>query len=217
MKKRNCYTGILVVACMLMVVVVIFLKYCIKTDKNENIIGPQKTPEVVSVVEPQKTPEVANVEEPTDELLISGTKLNDIATFELGKYINFTIPYGWKVGEVDVTTMNAEETIAVSCDNIMMLVSLVDSDVTIKGTDELDENCELIKKYSERYTSGKANLSKRAIEMYNEFTESGAREYVVVIAFQDKTIVVSYSYDEKVFASAEIYFMLAINEMLIDV
>ena len=67
---------------------------------------------------------VANYEdEPTETvefISFEGVKLSEVAKLEMLKYIDFTIPYNWAFGKVDVENPSTEEAIAITADNVVL-------------------------------------------------------------------------------------------------
>lgn len=152
------------------------------------------------------------------EVDVEGAKLSDISSYKLCNYIDFTIPYGWTVGEVDVNDPATEEAIMLSKNSIGMVVSLKNV--------EIPNSREGLKWTREAMISEMKNL-------YNDYTfesldiiedtaaiiginvpNNELTLYMAIVAAGEKTVVVTYQFEPKDFAEGEIYFQVALAEMV---
>lgn len=153
----------------------------------------------------------------SDVVEFEGAKLSEVTDIKLNNYIDFTIPYTWTFGKIEVEDAATEEAIAITGDNIVMSVSLrnveMDSDAeSIKWTKEAMVY-DLESAYQD-YTFTKSNMFEEQAAIIEGKNETGdAKLYVAVIPVEDKTIFVSCSFLSDDWNS-ELYFTTAISQML---
>ena len=152
-----------------------------------------------------------------EELELYGAMLNDVATYEIGKYINFTIPYGWNVGKVDVQDAATIESIAVTGKSVAMTVSLrnVEPAKNIEGMNWALEGLiyDLSNKYP-TYTFEKYDMIAGKVGVIGiNVPNTDDKFYMAITGVQDKTLVINYSYSSEDFIDAELYFTISLAEM----
>ena len=62
--------------------------------------------------------------ENSEEIAFEGVKLSEVTKLEMLKYIDFTVPYNWTFGKVDVDNPSTEEAIAITSNDTVLMVSL---------------------------------------------------------------------------------------------
>lgn len=152
-----------------------------------------------------------------EKLELYGAMLNDIASYEIGKYINFTVPYGWNVGKVDVQDAATIESIAVTGKSVAMTVSLrnVEPAKNIEGMNWVLEGLvyDLSNKYPD-YTFDKYDMIAGKVGVIGiNVPNTDDKFYMAITGVQDKTLVINYSYSSEDFIDAELYFTISLAEM----
>lgn len=157
-----------------------------------------------------------NEETTEGEITFEGAKLRDVSKGKLTKYIDFTIPYTWTIGEIEVNDAATEEAIAITGDNLLMSISLRSVELkpdaeNIKWTEE-GMLYELKGAYPD-YQFAKANINANVASIVGVSEAQNAKLYVVNIPVEDKTVFVTCSFlgDDW---NAELYFTTVISEML---
>ena len=151
------------------------------------------------------------------EVAFEGVKLSEATNCNLENYVDFTIPYTWTFGRVEVADAATEEAIAITGENVVMSVSLRSVEMkagaeNIKWTEEA-MLYELQNSYQD-YTFTKADMFEDQVAIIEGVTTArDAKLYVVVIPAGEKSIFVSYSFLPDDW-NADLYFTTAISEML---
>ncbi|MBQ6860579.1 MAG: hypothetical protein IJO08_02925 [Clostridia bacterium] len=146
-----------------------------------------------------------------------GVKLGEVAKLNMLDYIDFTVPYTWTFGRIDVEDAATEEAIAITGDNVVMTISLrnVEMDSTpenIKWTEEAMVH--ELETSQPTYAFKNAEMFEEEAAIVEGVNETkNAKLYVVSIPVEDKTIFVSYSFLKEDW-NAELYFTTAISQML---
>lgn len=153
-----------------------------------------------------------------EEIKFEGAKLNDIKSYEIGKYVNFTIPYTWTVGKIDASDMKTEECIIVSNETTMMTIELkdIDTPINVNALKWMRENMmsSLREMYPECTFSAGDVIKNKAAIINVESTSSNNTSYVAIIGLGEKTLVINYAFSNDNFIEAELYFMQALAEMV---
>lgn len=172
--------------------------------------------ENMSVEEDKKT--YVEAESTDEELKIDGAKLNDISSYEVGKYINFTIPYGWTIGKVDVEDDATEESILVKGKSIVMAISLknIEGPKNIEGLKWTREAMifDLQNTYSDYVFEKSEIIGEKAAVISITIPNVEAKMYMAIISANEKTIVVTYTFENADFFEGELYFTIALAEMV---
>lgn len=151
------------------------------------------------------------------EVAFEGVKLSEATNCSIENYVDFTIPYTWTFGRVEVADAATEEAIAITGENVVMSVSLRSVEMkagadNIKWTEEA-MLYELENSYPGYHFSQPDLYAEQAAMIQGTTEEGNAKLYVVVIPAEDKSIFVSYSFLADDW-NADLYFTTAISEML---
>lgn len=169
----------------------------------------------------QDIPELTyETDDDLDELLaIDGVKLNDAYVCEVGKYINFTIPYGWSIGRIEVDDdYNQEVIILTNDDDTMMTISLRNAKEAT-AEEELSWTREvMIHTISNSYSNYDFErlpiTDDRVATTKFVSADKSQKGIVTIISANEKTIIVSYFYKQENFFEADLYYTMAIAEMI---
>lgn len=153
-----------------------------------------------------------------EELSVDGAKLNDISSYEIGKYINFTIPYTWTVGEVDVEEAATEESILLKGKSIVMTISLK----SVEGPKNFEDLkwtreamiFDLQNKYSDYTFQNAEIIDEKAAVIRVTIPGVETQMYIAIISANEKTIIVTYTFSKEDVVEAELYFTIALSEMV---
>lgn len=151
------------------------------------------------------------------EVAFEGVKLSEATNCNLENYVDFTIPYTWTFGRIEVADGATEEAIAITGEDVVMSLSLRNVEVkadaeSIMWTEEA-LLYELQNSYQD-YTFTKADMFEDQVAIIEGVTTArDAKLYVVVIPAGEKSIFVSYSFLPDDW-NADLYFTTAISEML---
>ena len=175
----------------------------------------QSTEETEEFVEIQ---EINSAEEADEEIAIDGMRLRSISSYKITEYIDFTIPYGWTFGKVDVRDIAMEESIAITNTRTTMIISL--QDIEMEKTSEAlkmrrDAMMFDLKNKYPNYVFEKADFIIGNVAVIKATADdSDTKIYVAIIPAQNKTIIVNYSFNKNDILEGELYFTIAIAEML---
>lgn len=153
-----------------------------------------------------------------DVLEVEGAKLNDIASYKLGEYVDFTIPYGWTIAELKVQDGVTEESLVLEEESIMMSISLknLEGPKNFEGLNWTREAMifDMENKYSGYTFERKEIIGDKAaiIEILAPETEN--KTYMAIVSADEKIIIVTYTYAPEKFVEAEMYFYIALGEMV---
>ncbi len=156
-------------------------------------------------------------EEETEMLGFEGVQLSEVSGLILKDYIDFTIPYTWTIGRIEVEDAATEEAIAITGPNVVMSVSLRSVEISgeadyLKWTEEATIY-ELENSYPDYTFTPSEMFEGQAAVVQGTASNRNAKLYVVILPAGDKSIFVSYSFmlDDW---NADLYFTTAISEML---
>jgi hypothetical protein len=133
------------------------------------------------------------------------------------KYIDFTIPYNWTFGKVDVENPSTEEAIAITSGQAVLTVSLRNVDMeddkeSILWTEEA-MLFELKEKYPD-YLFTKPAMFEDEVAIIEGSTDArDAKLYIAIIPLEDKSVYINYTFKTDDWL-ADLYFNTVINEML---
>lgn len=165
---------------------------------------------------------VANYEdEPTETvefISFEGVKLSEVAKLEMLKYIDFTIPYNWAFGKVDVENPSTEEAIAITADNVVLTISLRNIEMAADKESILWAEEALVFELKNEYPNHlftKPDMFEDEVAIVQGVNDANsAKLYIAIIPVEDKTIYVNYSFMAEDWL-ADLYFNTVIREMLI--
>lgn len=181
------------------------------TDTNT-----EKVEEFVAIQEINSTEE--DYSETDEEIAIDGMRLRNISSYKITEYIDFTIPYEWTFGKVEVADAAMEESIAITNTRTTMIISM--QDIEMEKTSEALKirrdamMFDLENKYP-NYVFEKADFIIGNVAVIKATADnSDTKIYVAIIPVQNKTIIVNYSFNKNDILEGELYFTIAIAEML---
>ncbi|MBR4110278.1 MAG: hypothetical protein IKK43_01135 [Clostridia bacterium] len=176
----------------------------------------EETEEFVAIQEINSTEE--DYSETDEEIAIDGMRLRNISSYKITEYIDFTIPYEWTFGKVEVGDTAMEESIAITNTRTTMIISM--QDIEMEKTSEALKirrdamMFDLENKYP-NYVFEKADFIIGNVAVIKATADnSDTKIYVAIIPVQNKTIIVNYSFNKNDILEGELYFTIAIAEML---
>ena len=152
-----------------------------------------------------------------EEISFEGVRLSDVANLEMLKYIDFTVPYNWTFGKVDVENPSIEEAIAVTSGDAVLTVSLRNIDMASDKESILwaEEAMlfELKEKYPDYLFIKPEMFEDEAAIIEGSTDERNAKLYIAIIPLEDKSVYVNYTFKADDWL-ADLYFNAVIGEML---
>ena len=152
-----------------------------------------------------------------EEISFEGVRLSDVAKLEMLKYIDFTIPYNWTFGKVDVENPSTEEAIAITSGEAVLTVSLRNIDMASDNESILwaEEAMlfELKEKYPDYLFIKPEMFEGEAAIIEGSTDEKNAKLYIAIIPLEDKSVYVNYTFKADDWL-ADLYFNAVIGEML---
>lgn len=155
--------------------------------------------------------------ENSEEIAFEGVKLSEVTKLEMLKYIDFTIPYNWTFGKVDVDNPSTEEAIAITSNDAVLMVSLRNIEMASDKESILWAEEAMLFELKEKYPDflfTKPEMFENEIAFIDgTLNEKNAKLYMAIIPLEDKTVYVNYTFKEDNWL-ADLYFNTVINEML---
>ena len=188
------------------------------TEETEEFVEIQEISPAEEAEEFVEIQEINSAEEADEEIAIDGMRLRSISSYKITEYIDFTIPYGWTFGKVDVRDIAMEESIAITNTRTTMIISL--QDIEMEKTSEAlkmrrDAMMFDLKNKYPNYVFEKADFIIGNVAVIKATADdSDTKIYVAIIPAQNKTIIVNYSFNKNDILEGELYFTIAIAEML---
>lgn len=158
------------------------------------------------------------VKEKDEEIEVEGAKLRDIASYELCKYTDFTIPYGWTIGEVSANDPATIEAVMLSKNTITMMISLKNIEApkdkeTLYWTREA-MIFDMKSKYNDYFFENLEIIEDKAAIIGISTPNEDITMYMAIIAAGEQTIIITYQFNRVDFVEGEIYFQVALAEMV---
>ncbi len=144
-----------------------------------------------------------------------GIKIQDIGNFEIGKIINFTVPYGSTVGKLEIDDNMTIEAIGIESDKTTITIFLenlgtdADIDAAKKSRDAVVES---LKATSDIKLVGTATVGDRIATANYTYNDS-YNITVAVIGLGDKTILICNKYQLENQFEAENCFVALLGEI----
>lgn len=153
-----------------------------------------------------------------DEIGVDGAKLTEVSSYELCNYTDFTIPYGWTVGKVSSEDPATQEAIMLSKNTITMVVSLknVEAPKTREALHWTREAMifDMKSKYNDYIFESLDIIEDKAAIIGIEMPNAETTLYMAIVAAGERTIVVTCQFERVDFVEGEIYFQVALAEMV---
>lgn len=157
------------------------------------------------------------VENSEEKITFDGVKLSEVVSLNINNYIDFTIPYTWIFGKIEVEDAATEETIVITGHNVVMSVSLrnveMKTDAESLRWSKEALLYELKNTYPDYFFTKSTLFEEKAVVVEGTAETGDTKLYITIIPVADKSIFVSYSFLEDDW-NAELYFSVAISEML---
>lgn len=155
--------------------------------------------------------------ENTEEIAFEGVKLSEVTKLEMLKYIDFTVPYNWTFGKVDVDNPTTEEAIAITNNDAVLIVSFRNIEMESDKESILWAEEALLFELKEKYPDflfNKSEMFENEVAFVDgTLNEKNAKLYVAIIPLEDKTVYVNFTFRADDWL-ADLYFNTVINEML---
>lgn len=153
-----------------------------------------------------------------DEIRVDGAKLSEVASYELCKHTDFTIPYGWTIGKVSGNDPATMEAIMLSKNTITMVISLKNVEAP-KDSEALYWAREAMifdmkTKYSDYVFENLGIMEDKAAIIGITVPNEDITMYMAIVAAGEQTIIVTYQFNRVDFVEGEIYFQVALAEMV---
>ena len=153
-----------------------------------------------------------------NEIGVDGAKLTEVSSYELCNYTDFTIPYGWTVGKVSSEDPATQEAIMLSKNTITMVVSLknVEAPKTREALHWTREAMifDMKSKYNDYIFESLDIIEDKAAIIGIEMPNAETTLYMAIVAAGERTIVVTCQFERVDFVEGEIYFQVALAEMV---
>ena len=155
--------------------------------------------------------------ETSEEIAFEGVKLSEVTKLEMLKYIDFTVPYNWTFGKVDVDNPSTEEAIAITNNDAVLMVSLRNIEMASDKESILWAEEALLFEVKEKYPdflfTNPEMFENEIVFIDGTLEAKNAKLYMAIIPLEDKTVYVNYTFKADDWL-ADLYFNTVINEML---
>ena len=152
-----------------------------------------------------------------EEISFEGVKLSEVAKLEMLNYIDFTVPYNWTFGKIDVENPSTEEAIAITSGQAVLTVSLRNVDMEDDKESLLWAEEAMIFELKEKYPDylfTKPEMFEDEVAIVEGSTETrDAKLYIAIIPLEDKSVYINYTFKTDDWL-ADLYFNTVINEMI---